>query len=652
MSTTKEPAPRRHWGDEVCRWLCAAAALVVPVLAVLLAVVLVWRSLPAIEAVGLSFFTSQEWNIPGASKWEELKRQPEGAPALKADEDDDLYTAPLADRIDVNQPPPIGALAFIYGTLVSSAIAMLIAVPLGVGTAAFLSELAAPWVRRLGSTLVEMLAAVPSVVYGYWGAVVLGPWLNSLSEALGGPNFGGVGLFPAGIILGIMVLPYVCAVAFDVCQSVPKTQREAALALAATPWQTIWTAVLPYARPGILAGCFIALGRALGETMAVTMLIGNTPQISLSIFSRAATIPSVIANELPNASFTLHRSALIEMGLVLFVVTLLVNIVSRLLLWRMAQLGPPSRLTRAWERLRDSLASLWPMYRNAVLSAPTSRFNKMIDVTMRTLLGACLVITVVPLFLILGYILHHGAAGLSWEFFTELPRPQGETGGGLAHAFVGSFALVSLAALAAVPVGILGGIYLAEYRTRRLGHVIRFVAEAMGGVPSIIIGVFAYALIIEGRNSYFGWAGAFALGVMMLPIMIRTTEEALKLVPDRVRHASLALGATQVQTLLKVTLPSAGPAILTAVFLSISRVIGETAPLLLTAGTNNYWAKSMNEYVPSIPSYVYYYATNADAYQQQQAWAAALVLMILVLGLNYGIRALTGKRLVLAAHSD
>lgn len=650
MSAPPASSPRRHWGDEVCRWVSAAAALAIPVVATLLAVVLIWRSLPAIQATGWHFFTTSDWNIPAASRWEELKSQTVVG-EKPADEEDDLYSAPTADRIDISQPPPLGALAFVYGTLVSSAIAMLIAVPFGVGTAAFLSELARPWVRRVGTTLVEMLAAVPSVVYGYWGAVVLGPWLNSVSEMLGGPNFGGVGLFPAGIILGIMVLPYVCAVSYDVCQSVPKTQREAALALAATPWQTIWTAVLPYARPGIIAGCFIALGRALGETMAVTMLIGNTPQISLSIFSRAATIPSVIANELPNASFTLHRSALIEMGLVLFLVTLLVNIASRLLLWRVTHIGPPTLLGRAWERLRFWLSSLFPSRQPSNI-AVTSRFNRVVDVVMRSFLGGCLILTVIPLFLILGYIVLNGTQGLSWDFFTELPRPQGETGGGLAHAFVGSFALVGLAALVAVPIGVLGGIFLAEYRSPRLGPVIRFIAEAMGGVPSIIIGVFAYALIIEGRNNYFGWAGAFALGVMMLPIMIRTTEEALKLVPDRVRQASLALGATHVQTLLRVTLPSAAPAILTAIFLSISRVIGETAPLLLTAGTNNFWPRSMNEYVPSIPSYIYYYATNADEYQQQQAWAAALVLMAVVLVFNYGIRALTGKRVVLAAHAD
>src|SRR5436309_1951662 len=162
---------------------------------------------------------------------------------------------------------------------------MLIAVPLGVGTAAFLSEIASPGIRRVVSFLIEMLAAIPSVVYGMWGVLVLAPLLQKVITALGGPNTGGRGMLAASLVLSIMIVPYVAAVSYDVCRAIPSSQRQAALALGATRWQMIWTAILPYARPGILAACFLALGRALGETMAVTMLIGNADAIEFSLFA-------------------------------------------------------------------------------------------------------------------------------------------------------------------------------------------------------------------------------------------------------------------------------------------------------------------------------------------------------------------------------
>src|ERR1051325_5439211 len=214
-------------GDLVTRLLCQAAACSVILIAILLFIVMVWKAWLSIESNGLRFFTDTTWD-------------PEESHRV------------------------FGSAAFVYGTLASSLVAMLIAVPLGVGTAAFLSEIAPHWLRRTGSFLVEMLAAVPSVVYGFWGMFVLGPSLQQLVSALGGPNFGGVGILPAGIILSIMVVPYVTAVSFDVCRAVPASQREAALALGATRWQMIWAVVLPYARPGITGACFLALGRALG----------------------------------------------------------------------------------------------------------------------------------------------------------------------------------------------------------------------------------------------------------------------------------------------------------------------------------------------------------------------------------------------------
>ncbi|TDA68734.1 MAG: phosphate ABC transporter permease subunit PstC [Clostridia bacterium] len=242
-----------------------------------------------------------------------------------------------------------GALPFIYGTLASSLLALILAAPLGIGVAIFLAELAPPWFRAPVSFMVELLAAIPSVVYGVWGLFVMAPWLRNmvqpwLSEHLGflpffqGPGFG-VGILAAGLILAIMVVPTITAVSRDVLMAVPNHQREAMLALGATKWETTWKAVIPYGRSGIVGAIILALGRALGETMAATMVIGNSLDISISLFAPANTMASIIANSYAEATYGLHAAALIEIALILFVITLILNIVARLLVRRVA-IGP------------------------------------------------------------------------------------------------------------------------------------------------------------------------------------------------------------------------------------------------------------------------------------------------------------------------
>ncbi|GAW27802.1 phosphate ABC transporter permease subunit PstC [Carboxydocella sp. ULO1] len=248
---------------------------------------------------------------------------------------------------DTNWDPvaeEFGALPFIYGTVLSSLIALLIAAPISVGIAIFLVEVAPRWFREPVGFLVELLAAIPSIVYGLWGIFVLAPIIRNyiapvIISTLGkifpffrGPSFG-VGLLTAGILLAIMIIPTIAAISREVILAVPQNQREAALALGATKWEMIQKVVLVYARSGILGAMIIGLGRAIGETMAVTMVIGNRPEIAKTIFDPAYTMASVIANEFTEASSNLYLSALIEIGLVLFAVTLLINIFARLLIW-------------------------------------------------------------------------------------------------------------------------------------------------------------------------------------------------------------------------------------------------------------------------------------------------------------------------------
>jgi phosphate transport system permease protein len=588
------------WGDVVFRRVCQGAALLVIVLAALLVVVLVRKSWLAITELGFSFLTQTRWDPQGANHF--------------------------------------GALAFVWGTVYTSLIAMVIAVPLGIGTAAFLAEIAPAWLRRSASFLVEMLAAIPSVVYGFWGMFVLKPFLNSWIPQSGSS------IFSAGLVLAVMILPYIAAVSFDVCRAVPRSQREGSLALGATRWQTIWHVILPYARPGIIGGCFLALGRALGETMAVTMLIGNATEIHLSPFAPGDSIPSKIANEF-NESMNrpLHESVLVQLGLLLLVVTVVINSLARLLIWRVGRQGGRRASLFHWRLARGLAAGAPP----GVPEERAPRGNRRavwVDRLMTGLLGLSLAVSLGPLFLIFGYLLYQGVGSLSWEFFTSLPEA------GMANALVGSGLLVSMASVFAVPVGLLAAIYLAEYRGGGLASAVRFIGELLAGVPSIIIGIFAAALIDRPLGLH-GLAGAFALGVMMIPIVMRASEESLKLVPASLRNASYALGGMQWQTVLRVTVPAAMSAIITGVFLAVARIGGETAPLLLTAGTNQFWPNGPGDFIPSLPMFVFEYSKNDPAHVRQ-AWAAAFVLLALVMLLNFGIRLLTGKRLVSASRAD
>ena len=240
-----------------------------------------------------------------------------------------------------------GAAPMIFGTLVSSFLALLLAVPLALGVAIFLTEFAPKWMRQSVAFLVELLAAIPSVVYGLWGIFVLIPFLREqvappLRAVLGWtPFFQGAfygnSMLAGGIILAIMVVPYIAAVSREVLLAVPASQREAALGLGATRWEAVWSAVLPYGRAGIIGACMLGLGRALGETMAVTMLIGNRHDISLSVLQPGYTMAAAIANEFAEATTDLYLSALFEVGLILFVITVIVNGLARLLVWRVAR---------------------------------------------------------------------------------------------------------------------------------------------------------------------------------------------------------------------------------------------------------------------------------------------------------------------------
>jgi phosphate transport system permease protein len=270
-------------------------------------------------------------------------------------------------------------------------------------------------------------------------------------------------------------------------------------------------------------------------------------------------------------------------------------------------------------------------------------WRKSVNVVMLTLTGVCAVFTVSVLFFILGYLVYNGGKSLNWAFFTQLPAPVGEAGGGMANAIVGSAKLLLLAALIGVPVGVLGGMYLAEFGDRTVSFVVRYMADLLAGVPSIVIGIFAYAVIVLRAHHFSTWAGGVALGFMMIPIVLRSTEEFLRAVPRAMREGAMALGASQWRMIATVVVPAASPGIITAILLALARVAGETAPLLFTAFGNRFWSPGWGQPTASLPVMIYTYAVGPYEDWHEQAWAAGLVLLGLVLVTNIAVRVIVSR---------
>lgn len=266
---------------------------------------------------------------------------------------------------------------------------------------------------------------------------------------------------------------------------------------------------------------------------------------------------------------------------------------------------------------------LWRKFLNAFMVGLTALFT---------------LATVSFLFFILGYLVYRGGQDVNWNFFTQLPKPVGEPGGGMANAILGSAKLLLLALLIGVPVGILAGIYLAEFGGTTLGFIVRYTSDLLNGVPSIVIGIFAYAIVVVPSGHFSTLAGGFALGIMMIPITLRSTEQFLRAVPGTLREGAMALGASKWKTVLTVTVPAAGSGIITGVMLALARIAGETAPLLFTAFGNRYWSPGWSEPIASLPVMIYTYATGPYADWHEQAWAAGLVLLGLVFLLNVATR--------------
>ncbi|HLK55861.1 MAG TPA: phosphate ABC transporter permease subunit PstC [Chthonomonadaceae bacterium] len=677
---------------QVTDWLFTNAtrffALTTVLLIVGIAFALYWISRDNIHHNGLQFLTTTKWD-------------------------------PIPPDEDKPHGNLFGALPFIYGTLITSVIALVLAVPLGLGAAIFLSEVAPRWLSTPLSFLVELLAAVPSIVYGFWALKYLvplfgqhlEPWLNTGFGqvpffAMPPESFSGQDYLVAGSVLALMVLPFVTAISRDVLRTVPSSQREAAYGLGATRWETISKTVLRYGSSGIIGAVMLGLGRALGETMAVTIVIGSAPNFpvagdpaTFSLMRPGYTMASLLADQYPNPNPPLHptdpplhASALTEIALVLFAVTIVVNGLARGLVWLMAtQMGGKTEseftaraksvvgLTLRYgfllllarlllgQIVQDihakgilgglfSVATLLSLaliglaiFNQQVKGTRLHRpWRKLCNASALSLCGLCTLIASGALIVLLLFVAKDGISAIHPQFFLP-PNPTDPQLGGMLHAMVGTGLLVLAASVLGIPLGVMGGLFLSEFGDSRFGGFIRFCTDLLNGVPSIVIGIFAYILIIVPTKGNFGYAGSFALGVMMIPTVMRTTEELVRLVPMSLREGSLALGATRAWTTWKVILPAARAGIITGALLAVARIAGETAPLLMVGCNSSLWVTNLAERMSSLPVQIYVLRDNPTELAASQSWGVALVLVMLVLVFSLLARFFTREKMRMTA---
>ena len=669
------PAPGRRagvrrpgaslWGDRAYAWLTFLACVVGVAVIVYLIVKTVQQTGEVWETFGVwGFITGTEW-IP----------------------------------TPVSGAPQFGALPFIYGTLMTAFIAMVLAVPAAIGVALATTVLLPRRFRSPVAKTIDLLAAVPSVVYGLWGITILVPFLKPGLEWLA-DNFGGVSILGwhplagpvttgsylvAGLVLSIMVLPIIAAITREILATVPRDQQEAAYALGATRWEMVRYAMLPWARSGIVGASALGLGRAVGETIAIAVLLGNSPGIFDSLLGPGATLASVIALETGEAG-GLQLAALTALAVVLFVLAFVINLLARLLVGR----GPSGRsggpLSRAFARVqlgrgaegaetgpeegdhsappapaadpasglaaRASLAGASvtpPAPAPAPGPAPTpaaglprvSRARIVRSRVWEGLVWVTLLFGLVPLVLVLVEMLRKGLPAISWDFFTELPPlDPSSTVGGISNALVGTLIMMGLATLMAAPLGLLAALFTAEVGQTsgplsRVANGIGFFVDILLGVPSVVVGLTVYLGVVVVQGHFSATAGAIALAVIMFPIVVRSCDEILRLVPDAQKEAALALGAPRWRVTWSVILPAALPGILTGIILAMARAAGETAPLLFTSLGNQFLSTDLSEPIAAIPQLIYYNTITIQTEASIQfAWGAALVLVSMIFVLN------------------
>ena len=555
--------------------------------------------------------------------------------------------------------PLYGIFPLIVGTLLVTLGAMVFAVPLSIGCAIYIAELASPKTKSILKPAIELLAGIPSVVYGFFGLIILTNVIRVTFDLPTGETW-----LAASVLLGIMALPTIISVSEDAITAVPREYREGSLAIGATRWQTISTVIVPAALSGIAAAIILGIGRAVGETMAVMMVAGNAaiiPDPIWNILSPLRTLTGTLGIEMGEVAVgSDHYSALFGVAVVLLVITLIINLLAVAILrhlheGRTARPGRrpliPSRISEGLVTLAKAgllvlllvlLIAALPWYIACLIIAGAGAWYYGRDRLSRSqvekisfgLIIASALIVLAILLIILQDIIINGIPALSWEFLTEPPKDLGREGG-IYPAIIGTLSLVAGAIIIALPLGVGAAVYLVEYtREGPITRIIRTGVDLLNGTPSIVFGLFGFAFIVLYLNVGVSMmAGQVTLALMVLPTIIRTTEESLRSIPPSLREGSLALGATRWQTISQVVIPPAVPGIVTGAILSIGRAAGETAPIMFTAVvfSQRYLPDSVLDPVMALPYHLFILATNVPG-SSVNKYGTALVLLMLVVG--------------------
>ena len=539
------------------------------------------------------------------------------------------------DRLDTYDSPlsgTYGIFTMIVGTLSATVGALLIGGVLGYFTAVFLAFYCPEKPKRILCAVINLLAGIPSVVYGFFGIVFLLPLLSNIA-----PN-NGSGLLATSLILGIMILPTVVSLSKTSLEAVPRAYYEGSVALGATHSETVFRIMSPAAKSGITASLILGVGRALGETMAVVMVAGNAPTYPDGIFSSFRVLTANIVMEMGYAG-EVQEGALVATGVVLLLFVLLVNVVFGLISKKAVENSVKKQKEHRTHRL-----SLWMNRVKYEISGFTHKIKAVTICKGMAIFSG--VFAAVVLILVIGFIFAKGMPYLiqnpsiiygKYEFASENIT--------ILPAIITTLYAVAISLILAVPVGIMTAIFLNEYAKRGniLVRIIRSAIDILAGVPSIVYGLFgmiAFVPLFGGSGSIL--SGSLTISIMLLPTIVRSTEESLKSVADSMREGSLALGAGRLRTIFKIVLPSALPGILSAVILSMGRVISESAPFLYTMGSViTAVPKGIMDSGASLA--VALYQLSGEGWYINEAYATAVVLIVLVLALNLCAEALAGK---------
>ncbi len=640
-ASLKQVSHATRMKEAALRNLFLACACVAVLAVVLIFVFTFWKAAPVLTQIGLGEFLSLDW-------------------------------APTSGHY--------GILALLAGSAIVTVGSLAIGVPLAVGCAVFLTEIAGRKVAGVVGTAVDLLAGVPSVVFGFFGLVVLRPLV---AGATGGLGFGALTVW---LVLAVMIVPTITTLTMDALRSIPMGIREASFAMGATRWQTIYKVVLPAARMGIVNAVVLGMGRAIGETMAVLMVVGNAPVIPAGIASPLSTLTSQIALDMGYSS-GLHRSALFGMGVVLFLISAaLVGIVRMVSAERegaprrgrrrvggatagaetqaapqgkaataqvsVAKPGTPAGAAAAAAAAADPAPAVAP---TAAAEGSRARIQRLlasgagkgankgrVNDVMLGVFRAAGILTSCVLALIIAFVAVNGLPVMSLDFVFGWPHGVNAEGG-IFPTIVSTLYVTALAMLICTPVAVLAAVYLAEYAKQgRLVTFIRYAADTLSSVPSIVMGLFGYAMFVEAMGLGLSMlSAALALALMMLPIVMRTTEEAIRAVPRYIRWGAYGLGATKWQVVSKIVLPSAFPRIATGIVLAIGRAIGETAVVLYTMG------QAINLPVTPLdsgrPMTIHLYQLANEGINMQAAYGTALLLMVMILAFNLFARHLSRR---------